>query len=74
MQEPAVTLTATAYETATKQTASILPLRWKGGEPICATAIVNACDTLQEAEKAADELAVRLTESVRSYWTAGHPH
>jgi hypothetical protein len=41
---------------------------------LCATAIVNACDTREEAEKAASELAERLTEAVSSYWSSAHPN
>jgi hypothetical protein len=40
---------------------------------VCATAIVNACDTLLEAEKTTDELAERLSEAVRG-WSAAHPN
>ena len=41
---------------------------------LCATSIVNACDTREEAEKAASQLAERLTEAVSDYWSAGHPN
>jgi hypothetical protein len=40
---------------------------------VCATAIVNACDSREEAERAASQLAVRLAEAVRDYWSTAHP-
>ena len=39
---------------------------------VCATAIVNASDTREEAEAAADKLAHMLTEAAKRYWSAGH--
>jgi hypothetical protein len=41
---------------------------------VCATAIVNGCNTREEADRASDAFAVRLAGAVRSYWTADHPH
>ena len=39
---------------------------------VWATAIVNASDTREEAEEAADQLARMLSEAVVRYWSAGH--
>jgi len=41
---------------------------------VCATAIVNACDTRQEAETASEQLAKRLAEAVNAFWSTSHPN
>jgi hypothetical protein len=39
---------------------------------VCAMAIVNASDTREKADKAADQLARMLSQAVGRYWSAGH--
>jgi hypothetical protein len=41
---------------------------------VLATAIVNACDTLPEAEIATDETSAALATAVKRYWQVAHPN
>jgi hypothetical protein len=36
--------------------------------------VVDACDTLDEAEATVGELAKGLVEAIRNCWAADHPH
>jgi hypothetical protein len=41
---------------------------------VCATVIVNSCNTLEEVEDAVGEVSEKLTQAVHAYWLAAHPN
>jgi len=41
---------------------------------LLATAIVNACDMLSEAETASEQTGEAIASAVRNYWRTSHPH